>query len=50
MALTLTVFAAPTGGAAPHGQLCTAGRLRRREAMLREFPGKPFGAALQEAP
>ncbi len=49
MAPTLTMFAAPTGGAAVHGRLCTADRLRGRGAMLREFPAAPLGTALQEA-
>ena len=49
MAPTLTTFAAPTGGAAAHGQHCTAGRLRGRGAVLRETPATPFEAALQEA-
>jgi hypothetical protein len=48
MAPTLTLFAAPTGGAAAHGRLCTAGRLRGRGAVLREFPATPLGAALRE--
>lgn len=49
MAPTLSLLAAPTGGAAIHGRLGTAGRLRRRGAVLREFPATPFGTALQEA-
>lgn len=31
-----------------HGRLCTAGWLRGREAVLREFPPAPLGAALRE--
>ena len=39
----------PEGAHAVHGRLCTAGRLRGREAVLREFPAAPLGAALREA-
>lgn len=30
-------------------RFCTAGRLRGREAVLREFPATPLGAARREA-
>jgi uncharacterized protein (UPF0276 family) len=39
----------PDGAHAVHGRLSTAGRLRGRGAVLREFPASPLGAALQEA-
>ena len=38
----------PKGAPTVHGRLCTAGRLRGREAVLREFPAAPLGAALRE--
>jgi hypothetical protein len=39
----------PEGAAAVHGRLCRAGRLRRRSAVLREFPATPLGAARRVA-
>ncbi|WP_206996844.1 formate dehydrogenase accessory protein FdhE domain-containing protein [Trinickia mobilis] len=42
-------FAAPEGADAVHGRLCKAGRLRRRGAVLREFPAPPLGAARRDA-
>ena len=39
----------PEGAAAVHGRLCTADRLRGREAMLRKFPATPLGTARREA-
>jgi hypothetical protein len=39
----------PEGAHAVHGLLCKAGRLRRRGAVLREFPATPLGAARREA-
>ena len=49
MTPTLTLFAAPQGGAAAHGRLCIADRLREHGAMRREFLTSPLGAARQEA-
>ena len=49
MVTTLTLFAAPAGGAAANCRLCTAGRLRGRGDMSREFPASPLGAAIREA-
>ena len=49
MTPTLTLFAAPQGGAAFHGRLCIADRLRGHGAMRREFPASPLGAAHREA-
>ncbi|OQA32402.1 MAG: hypothetical protein BWY57_01956 [Betaproteobacteria bacterium ADurb.Bin341] len=39
----------PTGAQVVHGRLCTADRLRGREAVLREFPASPLGTALRES-
>ncbi len=50
LALTPVPCKAPPEGAdAVHGRLCEAGRLRRRGAVLREFPATPLGAAQREA-